>query len=140
VRLNPAKSAVLQIYRGYWLSPIPILFIGFNSIPYIYHVKNLGVTFNFDLSCKVYCAITGLRNLALLMCDLLLPSWFLFQLLRLCILCSALVNGMSTEGSWSHVLCFWWNFRMLFADLHGILIGMLHVFAGDRGRFFYFLN
>jgi hypothetical protein len=43
-----------------------------------------------------------------------------------------LVSGMSIEGGYL-IRCFGLHFGMLFANLHGISIGMLHDFAVERG-------
>jgi hypothetical protein len=69
--LNPAKNMVLPIYREQLLGSLLALFLGNDFIPY--KAKNLGVTFNYDLSWgdhvsnvlrKVYGALAGLRRLA----------------------------------------------------------------------------
>jgi hypothetical protein len=41
---------VLLIYRGYLLGPLPPLLFGDDFILYVFRAKNLGVTFNCDLS------------------------------------------------------------------------------------------
>jgi hypothetical protein len=83
LRLNPAKSMVLPIFRGHLLAPLPPRFLSDDFIPYVYKAKNLGVTFSYDLSwgdhvitvCrKFYGALAGwLLPLFLFVCDLLLP-------------------------------------------------------------------
>jgi hypothetical protein len=41
---------------------------------------------------------------------------------------------LSKEAICSKLRCFGPNFGMFSADIHGIFIGMLHVFAGDRRK------
>jgi hypothetical protein len=73
LKLNPLKSMVLPIYRNHLLGPLPALFLSDDFTPYVFKVKNLGVTFSYDFNSgdhvsticrKFYGALAGLRRLA----------------------------------------------------------------------------
>jgi hypothetical protein len=49
LRLNPAKSVVLPIYRGYLLGSLLPLFLGDVFFPHVRKAKKLGIIFNYDL-------------------------------------------------------------------------------------------
>jgi hypothetical protein len=50
LNLKSTKFMVLPIYRNHLLSPHPALFLGDDFIPYVFKVKNLGVTFSYNLN------------------------------------------------------------------------------------------
>jgi hypothetical protein len=49
LKLSPAKSMVLPIYRNHLLGPLPALFLDYDFIPYVFKARNLGVTFSYNL-------------------------------------------------------------------------------------------
>jgi hypothetical protein len=125
----------------YW-----VVFRHFFLVTYVYKTKNLGVTFNYDLSwgdhirtiChKVYGALTGFRWLmaspppvavSMRLIVTCCPGDSSFHLLRLCLLCTWL---LFTEEFYSGFnACVRYDYqKKFFADLHSILNCNLHVFA-----------